>query len=425
MKADKSSSNMTRRDFMRAAGVTAAGLMVTGAAKSRVYAAPPRAIGANDRIGVGYVGVGGMGGGHLANAKGYGPDVNMAAVAVCDVWDKRRLGAASGAGLPEAKAYKDYRKLIEDRDVDAIIISTPEHWHAQVALDAMDAGKHVYIEKPMCRTLDEVAKLEAMVAKTKCVLQVGSQGCSDAKWRTAGEQIKAGKIGKVVLSQGSYCRNNPDGEWNYGIDPEADPTKNLDWKSWIKPVGNHAWNPEYYFRWRKYQLFSGGILTDLFPHRLHPLLIACGEQYPAEVSCVGSIIGKADRDVADMTQLMVKFPDGSQILLVGSTVNEQGLPDQIRGTKATIYFGGGKVEIRPERPYSDEIDPEDVPVVGPGEDVREHEKNWFTCIRTGATPNCPISLAAKAQTMVTLSEMAWKEGKTIHFDPATKKIVNK
>lgn len=421
---EKSSQGMTRRDFMKAAGVTAAGVVVNSVAKSPAYAvASPRVIGANDRINVAFVGVGGMGGGHLGNVNSYKDEVNVNPVAVCDVWDARKDGAASAIGAPASKAHRDYRRIVEDKDVDAIIISTPEHWHAQVALDAMNNGKHVYIEKPMCRTLEETEDLLATAKKTGAVVQVGSQGCTDAKWHTAGEQIKAGKIGKVVLSQGSYMRNNPSGEWNYGIDANAKPGENLDWDMWARPVGKLEWDPEYYFRWRKYRIFSGGILTDLFPHRLHPLMIACGENYPIEVSCVGSIVGIDDRDVADNTQLLVRYADGSHMMLIGSTVNEQGIPDMIRGTKATIYFGGGKVEIRPERPFSDEIEPEDVPVVGPGESVVEHEKNWYHCIRTGETPNCNIELAAKTQTVVTLAEMAWKENRTVRFDPETRKII--
>jgi len=302
MSEEQKIGGISRREFMKAAGVTAAGLIAGTVAKSPVYAvAPARVIGANDRINIGYVGVGGMGSGHLRHVKEYAAEQNVAAVAVCDVYDKRRLAAAKAAELPESKAYRDYRRLLEDRDVDAVLISTPEHWHARIAIDAMEQGKHVYIEKPMCRTLEEVEQLLAAQKKTGCVVQVGSQGCSDAKWRTAGEQIRAGKIGRVVLSQGSYCRNNPDGEWNYAIDPDADPTKNLDWDMWLGPARKVPWNPRHYFQWRKYTNYSAGILSDLFPHRLHPLMIACGEQYPVQVTCIGSILGNDDREVADNT----------------------------------------------------------------------------------------------------------------------------
>lgn len=421
---DNKTSTLTRREFMKAAGVTAAGLAVGSTiAKSPVYAVQPsRVIGANDRIVIGIIGPGGQGGHHLNVIKGQPADANVAIGAVCDVWEKRRLAARDAAGLTDAKAYKDYRKLIADKDLDAVLIATPEHWHAQIAIDAMENGLHCYVEKPMCRTLDEVKALRAAALKTKRIVQVGSQGCTDTKWHVAAEQIKKGKIGKLVWSQGSYCRNNPSGEWNYDIDPSAN-TGNLNWEMWQGKLPKIPWNPEHYFRWRKYQRYSAGILSDLFPHRLHPLMIAVGAEYPVQVATIGSLIGKPDRDVADNTQILVRFANGSHMVIAGSTVNEQGLQDMIRGTKATIYFGGGKVQIMPERPFADEIEQEDVPVVGPGEDIAEHQRNWFHCIRTNGVPNCNIDLASKVQTIVTLAEMSWKQKKLMNFDPVKMKVV--
>lgn len=422
--SNKDTNSLSRRDFLKAAGIGAAGLMVSGVAGSSVYAAAPgKVIGANDRINIGHIGVGGQGGAHINFVKGQPADQNVKSVAVCDLWDKRRLGAATATGVSQDKAYEDYRKLLDDKDVDAVIIATPEHWHAKIAVDALDAGKHVYCEKPMCRHLDEIHQIQDAVKRSKLAFQVGSQGCSDAKWSTAGAQVKAGKIGKIVWSQGSYCRNSKEGEWEYGIDADAVPGKTLDWVTWTKPVGKVDWNPEYYFRWRKWRLFSAGILSDLFPHRLHPLMIATGLAYPTQVTCIGSIVAHPDRDVADTTQMLVKFPDGSQMVICGSTANEQGIQDMIRGHKATIYFGGDKVEIRPERWASDEIEQEDVPVVGPGEDIAVHERNWFHCIRTGDTPNCNIELAARVQTIITLADESWRQNKTMNFDVEKLKVV--
>ena len=421
---DKDKSALSRRDFIKVAGIGAAGLMVSSVAKSPVYAvAPAKVLGANDKIKIAIVGVGGQGGGHLNMIKGQPAAQNVQLTAVCDLWDKRRLCAAKAAGVPESKAYSDYRKLLEDNDVDAVVIGTPEHWHARIAVDAMNSGHHVYCEKPMCRTLKEVEEIQKAVAGNKVAFQVGSQGCSDAKWHTAAEQIKLGKLGKIVWSQGSYCRNSKDGEWEYGIDPDCVPGKTLDWNTWTQPVGKTEWNPEYYFRWRKFKKFSAGILSDLFPHRLHPLMVALGPKYPVQVACIGSIIAHPDRDVADTTQILVKFADGSQMIIAGSTANEQGLQDMIRGHKASLYFGGSKVEIRPERWAADEQEQEDVPVIGPGEDTSEHERNWFHCIRTGDKPNCGIEVAGPVQTIVSLAEMSWKENRMMNFDPIARKVV--
>ncbi len=421
---------MSRREFIKAAGVTAAAVAAGSLASERLWAAPsPRVIGANDRINIGFIGVGGMGGGHLHGFKEEEAKRNIACAAVCDVWENRRRGAQRRAGCPDNMVFSDYRKLLENNDIDAVVIATPDHWHGPISVAAMEAGKHVYVEKPMTHTLDEAIKMWQTAKRTKKVVQVGSQGCSDAKWHTAGQVIRDGKIGKVICAQGSYCRNNPSGEWNYGIDSDMTES-NCDWKMWLGNAPKRPFSPERYFRWRKYWDYGTGIIGDLWPHRLHPLMIAMATMdFPKRVACVGANICDTDkgngelRDVADATMLTVEFPNGMMIYLLGSTVNEQGIPDMIRGQKATMYFGGGKVQIRPERPFADEIDEEDVPVVGPGEDVGEHERNWLSAIREGKEPNCGIDLGLRVQTMVSLAEQSYRESKMMVFDPDKYKLV--
>lgn len=416
-------NGLTRREFIKVAGVTAAGMMASQLVSSPAFSAiPARALGANDRIRVGFVGVGGQGTRHVQAVKSLAEALNVEPVAVCDVWPKRTEIAAHEGGIPGAKIYKDYRKLLEDKDIDAICIGTPEHWHYKIAADALESGRHCYIEKPMTRHLDEALKLREVALRTKGVVQVGSQGCSAAIWSRANELISSGKIGKTVWSQGSYCRNTREGEWNYGIDPEATETT-VDWKSWLGSCRQIPWSPEVYFRWRKYGDYSAGIISDLFPHRLHPLMIAIGPEYPKRVTCLGTIVCQPDREVADNTQMLVEFPSGSTMVLAGSTCNEKGLEDLIRGNKATIYFGGNKIDIRPERPYTDEIDPMQEQVEGPDGSIEDHWTSFFNAIRTGSKPSCDIELATKVQVIVSLGEQSWKEGKTMNFDPENLKVI--
>jgi len=428
-------TGISRRDFIKAAGATAAGVVASSLITNKVFAASgatmaaPRVIGANDRINIAHIGVGGMGSGHVGNFQVIKDQVNTASIAVCDVWDKRRKDVQGRIGCPDNMVFSDYRKLLENKDIDAVVIATPDHWHAPIAIAAMEAGKHVYVEKPMTHTLEEAFKMHEVTRRTKRILQVGSQGCTDAKWHTAGQVIKDGKIGKVICAQGSYCRNNPSGEWNYGIDPEMT-EQTCDWKQWLGVAPKRPFSPERYFRWRKYWDYGTGIIGDLWPHRLHPLMIAMAStDFPKRVACVGANICDTDkgngelRDVADATMLSVEFPNGMMIYLLGSTVNEQGIPDMIRGQKATLYFGGDKVQIKPERPFSDEIEEADVPVVGPGEDQKEHAKNWLQCIRDNKDPNCNIDLALRVQTIVSLAERSYRESKMMNFDPIKQKIV--
>ncbi|MCA1595406.1 MAG: Gfo/Idh/MocA family oxidoreductase, partial [Chloroflexi bacterium] len=311
--------------------------------------------------------------------------------------------------------------------IDTIIVTTPEHWHAQVAIDAMEAGKHVYCEKPMTRYLNEAFALYDAQRRTGKVVQVGSQGCSDAKWWTAGRAVADGKIGQVVDAQGSYTRNSTDGEWNYYIDPSANPS-NLDWSTWLGTAPERPWTdegPSRFFQYRKFRDYSAGLLGDLLPHKAHPLMIALfldKPEFPVRVTTLGTRKISTDREVADNIHIVAEFATGATMYFLLSTVNEQGMDDLIRGHKATIYFGGGKVQIKPERAFGEDVDQQDIPVVGPGEDTNVHRADWFNCIRTGKIPNCNVDLAVKTQTLESMAEMSELGRRTLYFDPAKREV---
>ncbi len=425
----------SRRDFIRRTATAAAAVASTNIFKTPVYGqskAPStgRVIGANDQIAVGFIGVGGQGNAHVDSMKQYAAENNVALVAVCDVWKKRIEGTKAKIG-GKCEGYDDYRKLLDQKDIDAVCIATVDHWHTRTAVDALNAGKHVYVEKPMTRYLGEAFELYDTVKKTGKKLTVGSQGSSDLKYHKAAEMIRADKIGQVVLLQGSYMRNTPKGEWNYTIDPDAKPD-NLDWNQWLGPVHKKIpFNADHYFRWRKYYPYCAGLLGDLMPHRLHPLMLATGApEFPTRVVCLGTKAFHTDkntpctfeRDVDENTQLIAEFPSGMSMIITSSTVNEQGWVDTIRGHKATLYLGGNRVELKPERPFADEIEPETLENVGIGEPIHAHEKNWFDCIRNGKEPNANIELAVRVQTIVSLAEMSDRLNIMCLFDEKSRKI---
>jgi predicted dehydrogenase len=429
------SDTLSRRDFIKTTGVTAAGIAAGSVFADEAGASsaiiPPNAkiIGANDRINYGIIGVGGMGSGHLRVLKEFSQRENIAVVAVCDVFEKRRRQAQQSAGLSESDAFVDYRRLLDNKDIDVVVIATPDHWHARIAIDAMRAGKHIYVEKPMTRTLDEAFDLWKVAKETKRLVQVGSQGCSDPKWHRAREIVKSGKLGQVLWAQGSYCRNNPKGEWNYKIDPDAT-EQTVDWKMWLGKAKNRSWSPERYFRWRKYWDYANGIIGDLWPHRLHPLMLAMAiDEFPRTVACIGAILCDSDKDegerreVADTTMMAVEFPSGKMIYLAGSTVNERGLEDVIRGQKANLLFGGAKVQIQPERPFVEEVEAADVTPPDSGENHAKHQKNFIDSLRNNTPPNCDIELGVRVQTIVSMAEMSYRKGKMLHFDSARKKLI--
>jgi predicted dehydrogenase len=388
--------------------------------------------GANDKITVGFIGVGGQGMAHVRSMKGHSGQSNIELVAACDVWQKRKAGAKQFIG-GRCEDYDDYRKLLDRKDIDSVCVATVDHWHTRCSVDALNAGKHVYVEKPMTRYLGEAFEIYDTCKKTGKILQVGSQGCSDRKWHVAAKKIQDGKIGPLVLGQGSYMRNNPKGEWNYTIDPDAK-ADNLDWTYWRGPVKHpdtQEFNADHYFRWRKYYPYCAGLLGDLFPHRLHPLMLATGNpEFPLRVVSIGNgkihtdknTPGTYMRTVPENVQLLAEFPSGLCLMVTSSTVNEQGMPDMIRGHHATLYFSGNRVELKPEKAFADEIDPELEEGITPGEDVGVHERNWFAAIRGSEKANAGIDLAIRVQTVISLAEISERQGIACFFDEKSRKI---
>jgi predicted dehydrogenase len=370
---------------------------------------------------------------HVRSMQSHTSDNNIVLAGVCDL-SKQRLKEASEVIGSGCKTFSDYRKLLEDKDIQAVCISTVDHWHAQCSIDAMQAGKHVYVEKPMTRYLGEAFAIYDTVKSTGKTLQVGSQGCSDAKWHKAAELVKAGKIGPMVMSEGSYMRNNPKGEWNYEIKSWASP-EDIDWNMWQGKVNKKSdFSADSYFRWRKYYPYCAGLLGDLFPHRLHPYMLATGNpEFPKRVVAIGTKAihsdkntpGTPERDVPESIQMMAEFPSGLTMIIAASTVSEYGLQEVIRGHHARLEMGGsGRVELKPERAFGDEVEPEVYENLKPTEDLPPHEANWFECIRTGKQPNAGIELAVRVQTCISLAEMSDRLKMACLFDEKTRKITN-
>ena len=425
---EEKTTQQTRRDFLITGAAAATGI-ATGGLRMEAHAAEvpaadgSRILGANDRVTVGLIGLGWQGhDGHLATIKEHGAELNVVGAAVCEPWTVRLERARAGLELPASSAYTDYRQLLDRNDIDAVCIATPEHWHARIARDAIDAGKHVYCEKPLTRYLGEAFELHDAVVDSDRVFQLGSQYCSEGKWHKAAELITSGKIGAPVLAQASYMRNRPDGEWNYAIDPELKP-ETLDWNLWVGHVPDRPFSPDDYFRWKKYHAYTAGILSNLLTHRIVPLMMATGSpEFPSRVACLGTKNITPDRDIPDNTQVIAEFPSGFSIVVVGSTVNEVGLPQVIRGHEGTLYFGGNSVELRPERPFADLADPELHENIEPAVSVLNHMRDWLSGIRTGTTPTGNIDLAIKAHTVVCLAEMSQRMGEMMHFDSTTRRV---
>ncbi|MBI3665553.1 MAG: Gfo/Idh/MocA family oxidoreductase, partial [Acidobacteria bacterium] len=277
-----------------------------------------RVVGANDRINFGLIGVGAMGFGHvkqLVRRSKENGDVQV--VAVSDIYTRRKKRAQEHAGLADKDVHHDFRDLVARSDVDAVLIATPDHWHARQALDALRARKDVYLQKPMTYTIEEAREVAAAVRQTGRVLQVGSQHSSDLRYHRAREVIEKGWIGSPLWAQGTFSRNSIYGEWNYTIDDDGN-EETIDWKAFLGPAPRRPFSQDRYFRWRKYWDYSGGIATDLLYHKLAPLLVAVtgpgGAPFPTRVTAHGGIYVHKDREVPDSYATTVEYEnfDGHQ-----------------------------------------------------------------------------------------------------------------
>lgn len=419
----------SRRSFLRKTAAVAAAAGTARLLPVPVYgqsqAPSANVTGANNRLTVAYIGTGKQGMVHVRSQKEDAAKNNIAQVAACDLYQKHLDEAAKEIGLDAKDCYRDHRRLLERNDIDAVVVSTVDNWHAQCSIDALESGKHVFCEKPMTRYLSEAWQVYDAVKKSGKTYVIGSQGCMDAKWHQAAEWVKAGKLGPLVWGQGSYCRNNPkNSEWTYEVDKDAN-EQNLDWYRWLGRAPKIPWNPDHYFSWHKYYAYNSGIIGNLLPHRFQPLMIASGHpEFPRRVVCTGSKKISTDREITDTTHLLAEFPSGLTLVVVGTTVNQVGLPDILRGRKATLYFAsqGNKVELKPETIFAEELEAEEFNDANPTENIPRLEKDFFDCIRSGQTPRANVELAIRAHTVLCLAEMSERLGLALFFDEQTRTI---
>ena len=353
-----SDNSLDRRDFLRtvsATGITLGAATSAFAAKS-IGKMSNRVIGANDRINIGVIGCGGRGSSDAQSFATYGQQNanSCQLLGVVDVYEKRKRTQAEKHSV---KGYSDYRELLNQPDIDAVVIATPDHWHGKMALDAMDAGKDVYLEKPMVHTNEEARLLVEKVKETSRVLQVGSQTTSADIWWKAKKNIADGMIGQIIESQGSYHRNSVGGEWNYKIDPAAGPMAKgddyIDWNMWLgsqfKLAPKRDFDADRFFRFRKYWDYSLGIASDLFYHVIAPLNICWDEpQFPSKVMATGGTYvfklpnGKPDREVPDSFHLVAEYSKGHSLLLSSSMANDTLIPWTDSRPRRHDYFGGSR-----------------------------------------------------------------------------------
>lgn len=419
------SSTNDRRSFMKNAATGSIALAATGMTPPALGSV----LGANESIRLGHIGVGGRGSALLRVLLENAENLNVESVAVCDIYEYRKEAAKQKSG---GRLYHDYHDLLACDDIDAVVIAAPDHWHMPMILDAFEAGKHVYVEKPMTHTFKEAKKVYQEAQKTDLVIQVGTQFASEDQWWQARKIVASGGIGKILWSQGSDCRNTPKGEWNYyAIRPDAGPDT-VDWKRFLGSSPKREWDPDRYFRWRKYWDYSGGVATDLLFHELAPMLIALGPDFPVSVSAQGGIfIQKDQREVPDTFLATATYASEHSVLLVSCMANRNRIPDVIRGNEGSIYLNGDSIciEGQPVDPYQEEFKKrfggmektiDTTPLT-----ETTHLANFIRAVRGLEKANCDAELGYKTMTAIALAVDAYRQDKTIHFDPKKQKVVRR
>jgi predicted dehydrogenase len=338
------SRKLNRREFLvRSAAGTAAAAAV--ARSPVVFAAPPDSPG--DRLQLGIVGVGARVQSGLLEAAMAVPGVEV--VGVCDAY-KGRVQRAIARTSGRAKDYGDWKALVADPSIDAVIVATPDHWHRIHVVEALRAGKHVYVEKPMTLVIEDGAPMIAAAKASGRILQVGSQGMSSKTEEAARDLVRGGKLGKVTMIRATYNRNTKGGAWLYPIPPDAN-EQTVDWAAFLGPAPKRPFSLERFFRWRAYWDYSGGIATDLFVHLLTSIHFLMDAKMPARVVAMGeNYRHQATHEVPDTVNAVLEYPEGFVVNL-SSTFNNQASAEagfDVLGTEAALVFREGQMTLRPE-----------------------------------------------------------------------------
>lgn len=457
-----SASSVDRRGFIRKTAASSAALGLGAASYARVP-------GSNERVGIAFLGCGGRAQAHIDIIRRLRDEGKaISPIAVCDVWDgqedefeqefggkvtRRKYAqglypSAKKIGLsPDDRKHvvKDYRRLLELPEVDAVCISTPDHWHARMSIDAAEAGKHVYVEKPMTRTLEEAqAVVEAMV-RHNVVMTVGVQSMADPTWALANERIRNGRIGHVAQAQTSYHRNDVRGQWRfYRLTKEMSP-KTVDWKMFLgsgfEVVKGVPLAPDMPFdraafgQWRCYWPFGGGPFTDLLVQQVTHMIGAMGVRYPARVTGSGGLYLEHDgREVPDVATLVADYEEGCQLLVTSTMISSYPIEEVIRGRLGTIRFGPRGFEIFDDNPSKGSGMParlgdraiapaEVVTVEKPRNETEALWLNFLECIRarnrqTISTPE----LGAAALTTVAMGVLSYRTGQALFWDREQRRL---
>lgn len=400
----------SRRDFLAATTATA-GLLAGGMLETT------KGYYANDQLRVGCIGTGGRCR-RLMESLAIIPNVQIAAI--CDVWD-HPLGLAKKLVPPDAFVTKDYHELLARKDIDAVVIGSPDHWHVPLTIAACEAGKDVYVEKPLTHDLSEGTAVIEAQNKHQRIVQVGTQQRSMPQFQKAFEIVKSGALGEIHKVHLTWNRNaDRQKKPNLNIDPKA-----VDWKRWLGSAKDQPFDDYKLTQWRWFWDFGGGIFTDLMVHFIDVVHWYLDLDHPTTAASIGDHFrAKGLWETPDTVQTLLRYPDKElQVYFEGTFFNARNAAMlEFMGSEATLYLDRGRYEVIPER-RSKLAASELILGDGPrGADFYNlpdgellHLTNWVECIRSRKTPNCPAEAGVRAASSAHLANLSLRSGQVAQW----------
>jgi predicted dehydrogenase len=398
---------LTRRALFRGAGHGAAA--VTAASYSRI-------LGANDRIHLGLIGSGDRGR-HVMSLFQKNEEVNVAAV--CDIYGRMIDEAQKRA--PSATAFTDHRKLLEVKELNAVLIATPDHWHAQTTLDALNAGKDVYVEKPLTLRIEEGPEIVKAARVNDRICQVGMQQRSGPHYIEAKrEYIDKGLLGEITLARTWWHGNFYHLRRAPGYLQQK--PSNLDWARFLGPVKWRDYDPQQYFNWRAYLDFGGGQVTDLFTHWIDVVHMFLGQEIPTSAVASGGVYAYKDgRTAPDTINVLLEYPDDLTATFEATLVpGIRGAAVEFCGTKGRLWIDRDRYEFHPaERGAKPTI----VNAPEKYDFTLDHVRNFLECVRSRKLPNGDVLIGHRSAQASHLGNIAYVEKRRLRFDPVREEIM--
>ena len=405
-----SDQNKSRRDFISntTRGAVGAGLTMSAASWNRV-------LGANDRVRLGVIGTGNRGGDVMS---WFLKESDAEVTSLCDCYDKN-LNAALEKTEGKAKTYTDYRKLLESKEVDAVLIATPDPWHAKMSIDACNAGKDVYIEKPLTFSIEEGHDIIKAVKATNRVMQVGLQQRSGEHYMEAKrEYFDSGKMGKVTLVRTWWHGNG----YHLRKPNFKDQPAGLDWKAFLGPVKFRPFDAHQFYNWRAYLDFGGGQITDLFTHWIDVVHWYTGEDLPVIANAAGGVFAYKDgRTAPDTISIQLEYPS-DWVATFDATLapGARGAAIEFMGTGGRLLIDRGGYTFQEQTPRR--ATPTEPIVKRNSKSLEQlHVRNFLDCVKSRAVPNSDVVSGHRSAVASHLGKIAYLEKRRITFKPESEK----